>query len=91
MQNLSERLDNLEKKLHLLLRKLDSLAIENRDLKEENNQLKKELKEANNKTSTVYPDKKTLAISDDDMLHRIKNELGNYIEEVDHCISLLES
>jgi len=91
MQTLSNRMDNLEQKLRLLLRKMEVLSNDNRELRKENNQLKKELQEVSIKNST---DDAYTATSEDvsaGELSRIKNELNSYIEEVEQCISMLES
>lgn len=91
MQALSNRLDNLEQKLRLLLRKMEGLSVENRELKTENNQLKKELQEVRFKNSTDISTPASIGDAKAGELYRIKNELNNYIEEVEQCISILES
>lgn len=90
MQNLSDRLTNLEQKLRMLLQKMNDLSIENRELKKENDQLKKELQEVrlSNSTEISQPASEDVSAGE---LYRIKNELNNYIEEVEQCISILES
>ena len=91
MQTLSTRLDDLEQKVRLLLGKLDDIASENRVIKEENNQLKKELQEVSIKISAVDSVTESSQRIGEKELHRIKNELDNYIEEVEQCIGMLES
>ena len=91
MQALSTRLDDLEQKLRLLLGKLEGLSDENRVLKEENNHLKKELQEVSIKISTEDSSEALNNTVSDNELNRIKKELGNYIEEVEQCIGMLES
>jgi septation ring formation regulator EzrA len=91
MLNLNTRLDNLEVKMRQLLNLLDDISGENRQLAAENNNLKKELQEVKMKLLTDNSPMTQTVKVDEKELNRIKSELNNYIEEVDHCINLLES
>lgn len=91
MLNLNTRLDNLEVKMRKLLNLLEDISGENRQLAAENNNLKKELQEVKMKLLTDNSPMTQTVKVDEKELSRIKSELNYYIEEVDHCINLLES
>ena len=91
MQNLNTQLNILEQKIERLLSNMNRIKGENKDLLTENNRLKKELQEVNTKQSNLdFGDGMNNSGNGEELL-RIKNELNQYIEEVEHCINMLES
>ncbi|NNF35001.1 MAG: hypothetical protein HKN68_12885 [Saprospiraceae bacterium] len=91
MQDLSTRMDVLEQKIQKLLQKMSRIQGENQELITENNKLKKELQEVNIKLSNNNSPEPVGNGKSDEELLRIKNELNQYIEEVEECINMLES
>jgi regulator of replication initiation timing len=91
MQDLNTRMDVLELKIQKLLQKMNRLQGENQELVIENNKLKKELQEVNIKLSNNNSPETVGNGKSDEELLRIKNELNQYIEEVEECINMLES
>lgn len=84
-------MDVLEQKIQKLLQKMSRIQGENQELITENNKLKKELQEVNIKLSNNNSPEPVGNGKSDEELLRIKNELNQYIEEVEECINMLES
>jgi hypothetical protein len=93
MQEIKPILDAIEIKIRKLLHRNENLVSENKLLLEENIKLKKELQDRFNITPKGISYNETnipSAHSDGQKVKMIKEELDNYIEEVNECLKILE-
>lgn len=93
MQETKSIIDAIELKIRRLLHRNEKLASENKTLLEENIKLKKELQDRFNTTREGISYNETSipsAHSDGDKVKMIKEELDNYVTEVNECLKILE-
>lgn len=86
-------IDAIELKIRKLLHRNEKLVAENKTLLEENIKLKKELQDRFNTTREGISYNETnipSAHSDGEKVKMIKEELDNYISEVNECLKILE-
>lgn len=99
MQNLNNKIERIDLKIRQVLQKLETLKTENQVLLEENIKLKEEqnlylekLKEVDEEIAMQHAnsDRKYNKSVDVDIVE-IKEELKQYIEEIDSCIDSLKA
>jgi chromosome segregation ATPase len=87
------RVKRIQEKLQLLLRQRDLLSKENNRLKEELTQLQKEHNEQSQKLDQLQQQVEVLKVTSTVMSEgekkALEKKLGQYIREIDRCITLL--
>ena len=92
MADIIEQLENLEFKIKQLARKVELIKDENVQLVKENTEIRELLDQKQRKeSSTAQAIEFEGERNSDIKSEKIKAELDTYIEEIDHCIQLLES
>ncbi len=92
MADLSEQLESLEFKIKQLARKVELIKDENIQLVKENTQLRELLDQKDEKVLGITQEIEFEGAKQGEAKkEKIKAELDTYIEEIDHCIQILEN
>ena len=92
MADLSEQLESLEFKIKQLARKVELIKDENIQLVKENTQLRELLDQKDEKVLGLAQEIEFEGPKQGEAKkEKIKAELDTYIEEIDHCIQILEN
>lgn len=92
MADLSEQLESLEFKIKQLARKVELIKDENIQLVKENTQLRELLDQKDEKVLGLAQEIEFEGAKQGEaQKEKIKAELDTYIEEIDHCIQILEN
>jgi len=97
MKSLSSRIESLDTKFRQVLQKMELIKKENKSLLEENITLKKEKDKYLSAGVNLTPQSEVMQSSENvfdlqenENLSRVRDELDQYVSEIDECISLLK-